>query len=151
MQRRRTEADELEMRNYFVEGDLVAAEVQGLFSDQSAALQTRNTRFGKLRNGCLVLVPPTLVKRCKSHFHTLPCGVDVILGLNGYIWVCKHSNIPGEQNNTGGGGLGAVNEDSMELLYANRNDVSSLILFMRSYFFNPLLTTKQYSIIKTGH
>lgn len=32
-------------------------------------------------------VPPTLITRLKSHFHSLPCGVDVILGMNGLIWV----------------------------------------------------------------
>jgi exosome complex component RRP4 len=26
----------------------------------------------------------------KSHFQSLPFGVDLILGMNGYIWVCKH-------------------------------------------------------------
>lgn len=47
--------------------------------------------FYKLRNGSLVVVPPALVQRCKSHFHTLSCGVDLTLGLNGYIWVSKHT------------------------------------------------------------
>ena len=40
-------------------------------------------------NGTFLSVPPALVKRCKSHFHVLPCGVEVILGLNGYIWVSQ--------------------------------------------------------------
>jgi exosome complex RNA-binding protein Rrp4 len=34
-----------------------------------------------------VRVPPTLVKRTKQHFHSLACGVDVIFGVNGYIWI----------------------------------------------------------------
>jgi exosome complex component RRP4 len=41
----------------------------------------------KLRNGVLVIVPPTLILRLKSHFHSLSCGVDLILGMNGYIWI----------------------------------------------------------------
>lgn len=45
----------------------------------------------KLRNGSFVIVPPALVQRCKTHFHTLPCGVNLTLGLNGYIWVSKHT------------------------------------------------------------
>ena len=35
----------------------------------------------------MVTVPPVLVKRRKTHFHTLPCGASVILGNNGYIWI----------------------------------------------------------------
>jgi exosome complex component RRP4 len=36
-----------------------------------------------------VAVPAVLIKRSKSHFHDFPCGVSVVLGLNGYIWVSK--------------------------------------------------------------
>lgn len=32
-------------------------------------------------------VTPALIKRCKNHFHQLPCGVSVVLGNNGYIWI----------------------------------------------------------------
>lgn len=32
-------------------------------------------------------VPPSLVKRQKTHFHDLPCGASIILGNNGFIWV----------------------------------------------------------------
>jgi exosome complex component RRP4 len=39
-------------------------------------------------------VPSTLIKRSKQHFHTLPCGVDVILGNNGYIWMCESKTSP---------------------------------------------------------
>ena len=31
---------------------------------------------------------PSLVKRRKTHFHNLPCGATVVLGNNGYIWIC---------------------------------------------------------------
>jgi hypothetical protein len=41
----------------------------------------------QLENGILCVVPPSLMKRLKQHFVTLPCGVDVILGVNGYIWI----------------------------------------------------------------
>lgn len=34
----------------------------------------------QLGPGCFVVVPPVLVKRSKNHFHTLPCGVGVVLG-----------------------------------------------------------------------
>ena len=31
----------------------------------------------------------TLIRRMRSHFITFPWGVEVILGMNGYIWVGK--------------------------------------------------------------
>lgn len=43
--------------------------------------------FLQLKEGTLVQVPPSLVKRCKTHFHNLPCGATVILGNNGYVWI----------------------------------------------------------------
>ncbi|KAI9343704.1 exosome component 2-like protein [Pilaira anomala] len=89
VQRRKNEADELQMRQFFAEGDVLVAEVQAFYNDGTMGLHTRGFKFCKLRNGSFVCVPPVLVQRCKSQFHSLPCGVDVILGLNGYIWVHK--------------------------------------------------------------
>ncbi|KAG2209743.1 hypothetical protein INT47_001891 [Mucor saturninus] len=89
VQRRKNEADELQMRQFFAEGDVLVAEVQAFYGDGTMGLHTRGFKFCKLRNGSFVCVPPVLVQRCKSQFHSLPCGVDVILGLNGYIWVHK--------------------------------------------------------------
>ena len=39
--------------------------------------------------GELVSVQSTLVRRMRSHFVTFSWGVEVILGMNGYIWVGK--------------------------------------------------------------
>ena len=33
------------------------------------------------------MVPCYLVKRLPQHFFKLPCGVHVLLGLNGYVWL----------------------------------------------------------------
>ncbi|KAF2068356.1 hypothetical protein CYY_010316 [Polysphondylium violaceum] len=87
IQRRRTSSDELQMRTFFVENDLVYAEVQMLMGDGSVAIHTRNQKYGKLQNGHFMSVVPSLMKRSKQHYYSLDCGVDVILGLNGYIWV----------------------------------------------------------------
>lgn len=120
------------MRQFFEEGDLLVAEVQTFFGDGTISLHTRSLTYGKvfshvqrfgveiytivqLRNGQLVCVPPTLIRRLKSHFISLPCNVDLILGLNGYIWVSKHikqNRQPGEE------GLDA------ESVYSNQNEVS---------------------------
>ncbi|CAH1766008.1 9932_t:CDS:2 [Entrophospora sp. SA101] len=102
-------ADELQIRNFFSEGELLVAEVQGSFQDGSSSLHTRSLKYGKLRNGSLMIVPQALVQRCKTHFHTLPCGVDVTLGMNGYIWVSKHSDK-------------TMEESDSELIYTNENE-----------------------------
>ncbi|KAJ1641733.1 Exosome complex component rrp4 [Coemansia erecta] len=109
IQRRKLESDELQMRTFFAEGDLVFAEVQSFFADGGLSLHTRSIQYGKLRNGQLVTVFPQLVPRSRSHFHTLPCGVDIVVGVNGYIWVSKH--VPA-----------AKVEANSELIYSDRNE-----------------------------
>lgn len=113
VQRRKLESDELQMRNFFEEGDLLVAEVQAFFSDGAMSLHTRSLKYGKLRNGQLVTIPPVLVRRLKSHFVTLPCDVDLILGLNGYIWVSKHVKVTEQEGEEG---------FDTEAVYSNRND-----------------------------
>ncbi|KAF9795318.1 hypothetical protein SFRURICE_004690 [Spodoptera frugiperda] len=71
--RRRSAEDEQMMRKHLQEGDLISAE---------------------LSQGILMKVFPSLIKRRKNHFHNLPCGISVIIGNNGYIWIS-----PPEQNN----------------------------------------------------
>ena len=77
------------------------AEVQKLRHDGAISLHTRNLKYGKLANGQLVRVAPNLVKRCKQHFQQLgeDIGVEVILGLNGFIWV---QEAPVEKEQTAG-------------------------------------------------
>ncbi|KAG0166857.1 exosome non-catalytic core subunit rrp4 [Apophysomyces sp. BC1034] len=111
VQRRKNESDELQMRQFFAEGDVLVAEVQSFYADGAMGLHTRAFKFCKLRNGSLVCVPPVLVQRCKSQFHTLPCGVDMILGLNGYIWVNKKLQ-----------GLTGADEMDTTVAYSSEND-----------------------------
>lgn len=89
VQRRRTYTDELHMREFFEENDLLSAEIQSIHSDGALNLHTRSVKYGKLVNGMFLTVPHALVKRSKNHFHTLPMGVDIILGTNGYIWITE--------------------------------------------------------------
>jgi len=91
-QRRRSAEDELTMRQYLKEGDLVSAEVQNIFGDGALSLHTRSMKYGKLSQGYLLKTSPSLIKRQKSHFHNLPCGASVILGNNGFIWICPTIN-----------------------------------------------------------
>ena len=115
VQRIRTSEDVLAMRNLFKEGDLLTCEVQQVQKDGTLILHTRSLRYGKLDNGVLVTVPPSLVGRRKNHFVTLKGlssnnsgdgnamevdgeegggDVDVLLGLNGGIWIQR--SVPAE-------------------------------------------------------
>lgn len=85
--RRRSEEDEKMMRSYLKEGDLISAEVQNVMSDGCLSLHTRSLKYGKLGQGILVQVSPSLVLRRKTHFHNLPVGASIILGNNGFIWI----------------------------------------------------------------
>ena len=73
----------------------------------------------QLRNGLLISLPPRLIRRLKSHFHHLPppcgpTGVDIILGLNGYVWVSSGTTT---ERREGGEGFDA------EAVYSDKNDV----------------------------
>lgn len=89
--RRRSAEDEQMMRKFLQEGDLISAEVQNVYSDGSLSLHTRSLKYGKLSQGVLVKVFPSLIKRCKTHFHNL-CGASIILGNNGFIWIAPTVN-----------------------------------------------------------
>ncbi|KAJ1622262.1 putative exosome component 2 [Pavlovales sp. CCMP2436] len=86
-QRRRTAEDQLNMRQFYVEHDVLSAEVQTFFADGAMSLHTRSLKYGKLCCGTLVTVAPSLVRRAKQHFHAFEFGVAVIFGMNGYVWV----------------------------------------------------------------
>ncbi|KAL4757505.1 IEC3 subunit of the Ino80 complex, chromatin re-modelling-domain-containing protein [Aspergillus foveolatus] len=113
--RRRTSADELQIRTFFSEGDLLVAEVQTVHSDGAASLHTRSLKYGKLRNGVFLAVAgtggsgasssstkgglgsgsATGVVRSRRQMFTITTSngggdVDLVLGVNGYIWISKH-------------------------------------------------------------
>ena len=75
-----------------------------------------------MRNGQLVSLPPHLIRRLKSHFYHIPppcgpTGVDIILGLNGYVWVSVGTT---QEKRDGGEGFDA------EGVYSDKNDVGGL-------------------------
>lgn len=115
IQRRKLESDELEMRTFFKEGDLLVCEVQSLFHDGSMSLHTRSLNYGKLRNGQLAVVNPCLIRRLKSHFVRMEhLGLEIVIGLNGVIWVSMLQT--GKVNVTTGTGR------DIEAIYSDRND-----------------------------
>ncbi|XP_077504686.1 exosome complex component Rrp4 isoform X2 [Amblyomma americanum] len=121
--RRKSAKDELLMRQYLCEGDLISAEVQSVFADGSLSLHTRSLKYGKLGQGTLVLVSPSLIKRCKIHFHSLPCGVQVILGNNGYVWICP---LPSEEGTKFFQSVDMVPEVTREAISRVRNCIVAL-------------------------
>lgn len=98
--RRRTAVDELNIRAYFTEGDLLVAEVQSVHGDGSASLHTRSLKYGKLRNGFFMSVAGAGggaggVVRSRRQIWTVETAngggeVDVVLGVNGYVWIARH-------------------------------------------------------------
>lgn len=133
--RKRTSVDELNIRSYFSEGELLVAEVQQLFQDGSASLHTRSLKYGKLRNGYFLSVSGmgggSGVVRAKRQIFTLPTArggeVDVILGVNGYIWISKHiapveDSKPGSHEHIGINRLEEVAAREGGKMYSSQND-----------------------------
>lgn len=99
MLRRRGRGDELGMRQLFDQEDLVVAEVQRISADGVVSLHTRAAdKYGLLSGfGTLVHVRPSLVKRAKHQFVTLSQhGVQLVVGMNGNIWVSRGMKEAGE-------------------------------------------------------
>ncbi|KAF2657056.1 hypothetical protein K491DRAFT_691426 [Lophiostoma macrostomum CBS 122681] len=128
--RRRTAVDELNIRTFFQEGDLLVAEVQALHSDNTAALHTRSLKYGKLRNGLFtslsgagggILSRRGGVVRSRRQVFTLNTAageVDVVLGVNGYIFVSKHEG--GKEGKDVS--ITRLEEGVSETLYSSQND-----------------------------
>lgn len=141
--RKRTAADELQIRSFFNEGDLVVAEVQSVHGDGAASLHTRSLKYGKLRNGLFLAVSGmgggsgtvrgTGVVRSRRQVWTIETAyggpIDVILGVNGYIWISKHvGELSGED---GSGKSKQVSFTRLEdivsaSMYSSQNDNISL-------------------------
>ncbi|KAK2012631.1 exosome complex exonuclease RRP4 [Colletotrichum eremochloae] len=125
--RKRTDTDELQIRSFFAEGDLVVAEVQQLHQDGAASLHTRSLKYGKLRNGVFVAVTGTGggggVVRAKRQQWVMDAArgaskVHVTLGVNGFIWISKHveSDVPESV------GLNRLEESVSANVYSSQND-----------------------------
>ncbi|KAH5641981.1 hypothetical protein HBI23_198020 [Parastagonospora nodorum] len=126
--RRRTAVDELNIRTFFSEGDLLVAEVQSLHQDNTASLHTRSLKYGKLRNGLFtslsgagggILSRRGGVVRSRRQVFTLNTAageIDVVLGVNGCIFISKHIK-PAEDVS-----INRLDEGVSETLYSSQND-----------------------------
>ncbi|KAI2630041.1 hypothetical protein GGS21DRAFT_525222 [Xylaria nigripes] len=137
IQRRRTETDELQIRTFFSEGELLVAEVQQVYADGGAVLHTRSLKYGKLRNGLFMVVSGTGggsgVVRARRQAFAMDIGgsagaaddaekMDVILGVNGYIWISKHIEGEGPAAETSGPAITRVEESVGLNVYSSQND-----------------------------
>ncbi|KAM7221311.1 exosome complex component rrp4 [Rhypophila decipiens] len=136
--RKRTETDELQIRTFFAEGDLLVAEVQSLFGDGGASLHTRSLKYGKLRNGVFVAVSGMGggggVVRSRRQVWTMEGAnngglIDIVLGVNGYVWISKHVETAAvvEDNNNKSDNKPSVGITNMEevvsaTMYSSQND-----------------------------
>jgi exosome complex component RRP4 len=130
--RKRTSTDELQIRTFFSEGDLLVAEVQQIHHDGAASLHTRSLKYGKLRNGVFLAVTGTgggggvvRARRQVWTIHTANGGgeVDVILGVNGYIWISKHTDSEAATSQVS---ITRLEETVSASIYSNQNDDISL-------------------------
>ena len=109
-----------------------------MYQDGAASLHTRSLKYGKLRNGVFLSVSGTggggggRVVRSRRQVWTVQTAngggeVDVVLGVNGYIWICKHVGgelVEGKGGRDVGLGVGVNNleEKVGEGMYENRNE-----------------------------
>ncbi|SMY18808.1 unnamed protein product [Zymoseptoria tritici ST99CH_1A5] len=126
--RRRTSVDELNVRSFFQEGELLVAEVQSLFGDGSASLHTRSLKYGKLRNGNFVSVSGmggTGVVRSKRQIFSIQTArggeVGVILGVNGFVWV--YSDASSDAQKEEAVGVNRLEEVASLSMYSSQNGV----------------------------
>lgn len=91
VQRRRTDEDKLQMRDYFQEGDVFACEIQKIMESGEVIVHCRSNKYGILMNGQLVQIDASLVKRQSTHFISVPTEqnelIQLVLGNNGWIWI----------------------------------------------------------------
>ncbi|XP_062361536.1 exosome complex component RRP4 isoform X2 [Cinclus cinclus] len=118
--RRKSAEDELAMRDYLQEGDLIS--------------------------GVLVQVSPSLVRRQKTHFHDLPCGASMILGNNGFIWIYP---TPEQKDDEAGGytsNLEPVPLSDREVISRLRNCIVALVTHKMMLFDTSILYCYEASL-----
>jgi exosome complex component RRP4 len=77
----------MQMRIYFKENDLFSGEIQQINNNGLIHIQTRNLKYGKVKNGILIKVNHGLIKKKKHQFFELVKNVKIILGINGCVFI----------------------------------------------------------------
>ena len=125
--RKRTTTDELQIRTFFSEGDLLVAEVQSIFQDGSASLHTRSLKFGKLRNGVFLSASGAGgggVARSRRQVWSLNTAggggmIDIVMGVNGYIWIAKHAT---QEDRSSSVSITRMEETVSDSIYSSENE-----------------------------
>ena len=119
----------------------MVAEVQSLFQDGAASLHTRSLRYGKLKNGVFLSVAGQGgrsggVVRARRQVWTVRTrrggNLEVVLGVNGFVWICKKGTVAGEggEGESAGGplsggakvGITRLEDAVSEGMYEARNE-----------------------------
>lgn len=109
--------------------------MQSIYSDGAASLHTRSLKYGKLRNGVFLSVAGMGGKgggggvvRSRRQVWTVSTGngggqVDVVLGVNGYIWICAHNGASeAEAEKQQQVSITRMEESVTSTAYSSRND-----------------------------
>ena len=138
-QRIRNEEDQMQMRTHFKENDLLSGEIQQININGTIHIQTRNLKYGKLKNGILLRVSHMLIKKTKHQFIDLVDDIKAILGLNGIIWVYFSTvKVEDEYFNDDKTKIDSLNKDE-------KPDYKSAILIV--LFRNIIKSLDEYNII----
>ena len=88
-------------------------------TDGSVILLARSMQYGKLQNGLVVCVPASLVPRQKTHVLSFPAPLhcDVVLGVNGWVFLTGSLGLGSETELTKQEGL-AIEEELAEAIEA---------------------------------
>ena len=110
---------------------MLIAEVQSIHTDGTPVLHTRSLKYGKLRNGVFLSVSGAGggsgsggVVRSRRQVWTVATGngggeVDVVLGVNGYIWIAKHIVAEVDANSVS---ITRLEENVSNTVYSSQND-----------------------------
>ncbi|CAD2090013.1 exosome complex component RRP4, putative [Plasmodium vinckei lentum] len=137
-QRIRLYNDVINMINIYKPNDVIACEVQRILTDGCIVLHTRSSIYGKLSNGILITVPQTLVQNQKKHIFVFPCNVQIILGMNGFIWISspikksKDTNPNSIDENIEGNKFEEVDDTTRK----NISIISNIIKLLAKYHIN---------------
>ncbi|KAK6741610.1 hypothetical protein RB195_009462 [Necator americanus] len=92
--RRKCLQDVISMNEHLAVGDLITAEVQRVATKGQVELHTRNLGHGKLGQGILIGVFPSLIKPQAKHVHEM-FGIEVTIGDNGLVWISPEISATG--------------------------------------------------------
>lgn len=86
----------------------------------------------QLLQGVLVKVFPSLIRRRRNHFHVLPCGISMIIGNNGFIWISPTTQ--DHENNINNEDANAVRNPNLQVFF----NINKILLYRYKIFYQFL-------------